>query len=1059
MTSRPGADLVGRAAELELLDSLLAQREGACRGLLMRGDPGVGKTALLDAAAARAGVLGTRVLRASGVEFEREMNFSALHQMLYPLRRHTGRLAGHHRDVIDRIFGLAPGPAPDPLAASTAVLALLGEVAVQGPLLMIADDVPWLDLASATALGFVVRRMSDHPIAFLATLRTGVRGICGQLALPVREIGPLTEEEAARLLDARWPGLGPSVRRRILAEAGGNPLALRELPAALTGRQRSGQAPLPARLPLSGRLEAAFASAVEALPAPTRTALLMAALDTGIDPAVIRRAARAALEDPADTDAVQSAATRGAVQDSEGVDGLGPGMARSAVADLGGVDGQGPGAVRGAVQGAEGADRHGPGADRGAVQGSQGVDRHGPGTVGGAVQDSLGVDGHGPATSRNAVRDPEGGLVPVAPSNAARVVECPVGADVLGPARDAGLLQVDVGHLSFRHPLVRAVVVHLASPGERRRAHRSLAAALGDVPERRAWHLAESATGPDETVARALDEAALSAWRRGAESVGPGESAPSEGRRVAASAAVSALMRAGELSPHPGDRSRRLVEAAYLATFTGQLDDVPRLLADAGQAPDTPGGLVFAATAHLLTNEEGDVDAAYRLLARALDDDTVTAANDDWDQHGILYALLLVSLYTLRPEPWHLLKTALTRCEPTTATPIRLCYDAYVDPTHAPDALRKGLSDAFDALPADAAPWELIPLAFAAVATDALSDHRYLVFRMIERERDGGAIAMVVPALLLLCQDSYVHGRWDEAEDLAQQGLDLAAAHGYHFWERQIRVLLAVGAALRGDAELARVRSEETTTWAAPRGIEVTEAYARSARRLAAMGEGDYEEAHVQAGRIEPPGPPLFGVPRRWTVLDLAETAVRTGRADEARDHVAAARRASVHRISPRTALICAGAEAVAADETEAGPLFEAALCVPHAARWPWEHARVQLAYGQWLRRTRDHRARRYLSAALETFDRIGAGAMAQRARNELRATGVATTTGPVAPAAALTVQERQIAELAAVGLTNRQIGERLFLSHRTVGSHLHRLYPKLGITSRAALRAALETM
>ncbi|MDV9170859.1 helix-turn-helix transcriptional regulator, partial [Streptomyces sp. W16] len=168
---------------------------------------------------------------------------------------------------------------------------------------------------------------------------------------------------------------------------------------------------------------------------------------------------------------------------------------------------------------------------------------------------------------------------------------------------------------------------------------------------------------------------------------------------------------------------------------------------------------------------------------------------------------------------------------------------------------------------------------------------------------------------------------------------------------------------------------------------------------------------------------------------------------------------ASVHRISPRTALISAGAEAVAADETEAGPLFEAALSLPHAARWPWEHARVQLAYGQWLRRTRDHRARRYLSAALETFDRIGARAMAQRARNELRATGVATTSGPVAQTAALTVQERQIAELAAVGLTNRQIGERLFLSHRTVGSHLHRLYPKLGITSRAALRAALETM
>ncbi|WP_026178783.1 AAA family ATPase, partial [Streptomyces hokutonensis] len=344
MTSRPGADLVGRTAELELLDSLLTGRDGAGRGLLLRGDPGTGKTALLDAAAARAAGLGTRVLRASGVEFEREMNFSALHQMLYPLRRHTGRLAGHHRDVVDRIFGLAPGPPPDPLAASTAVLALLGEVAVEGPLLMIADDVPWLDLASATALGFVVRRMNDHPIAFLATLRTGVRGICGQLALPVREIEPLAETEAAELLDARWPGLRPSVRRRILAEAAGNPLALRELPAALTGTQRSAQAPLPSRLPLSGRLETAFAPAVEALPAPTRTALIMAALDTGLDPAVIRRAAQAALEDSADVDVVGPAAIKSAAQDPEGVGG--PAAVRGAVGD-----GFGPGAVVGAVQG------------------------------------------------------------------------------------------------------------------------------------------------------------------------------------------------------------------------------------------------------------------------------------------------------------------------------------------------------------------------------------------------------------------------------------------------------------------------------------------------------------------------------------------------------------------------------------------------------------------------------------------------------------------------------------------------------------------------------------
>ncbi|MFD3583648.1 AAA family ATPase [Streptomyces sp. NPDC058683] len=931
--SRPGADLAGRTAELELLESLVTRHDRGGASLLLRGAPGVGKTALLNTAAVRAEELGMRVLRASGVEFEAEMNFSALHQMLWPLRRHADRLADHHRDVLDRIFGLAPGPSPDPMAASTAVLALLGEVTTERPLLMIADDVPWIDGASATALGFAVRRIGDDPVVFLAAARTGTEGLWHQLQLPVCEIGPLAAQPAAELLDARWPGLTPTVRRRLLAEAAGNPLALRELPAALSSRQRSGQDPLPTLLPLSGRLEAAFASAVEGLPAPTRRGLLLAALDADAGLTTIRKAA----------------------------------------------------------------------------QGS-------------------------------------------------------VDIDDLAPAQQAGLVHVDAadGAIAFRHPLVRAAIVHLASPGERRSAHHSLAAALADFAERRAWHLAEATTGPDETVARALDEAALSAWRRvtvsGPEARASDETAVSDRRRVAASGAVAALMRAGELSPHPGDRSRRLVEAAYLATFTGQFEDVPRLLVDVGQAPDTPTGLVFAATAHLLTNDEGDVDTAYRLLTRALDDTADTAGNDNWDHYGILYALLLVGLYALRPEPWELLKTAMARFEPAAVTPFRLCHDAYVDPTRAPEALRKDLADAFAALPDDAAPWQLIPLAFAAVALDALSDYRYLVSRMIERERDGGAIAMAIPALMLLCHDSYAHGQWDEAEGLAQEGLDLAAVYGYHFWERQIRALLASGAGLRGDADLARTRSEETTTWAVPRGIEVTEGYARSARHLAAMGEGDYEEAHVQVARVDPTGAPS-GVPARWVVLDLVEAAVRTGRMDEARAHVTAAQEAGIHRISPRIAMITAGAAAVAADESEVDHLFEVALSLPHAARWPWEHARIQFSYGQWLRRDRDPRARLYLSAALETFDRIGAKAMAQRARNELRATGVAITSGPAAPTAALTVQERQIAELAAIGLTNKQIGERLFLSHRTVGSHLHRLYPKLGITSRAALRVALEAM
>ncbi|MFJ1533592.1 hypothetical protein ACIOFV_35145 [Streptomyces mirabilis] len=213
--------------------------------------------------------------------------------------------------------------------------------------------------------------------------------------------------------------------------------------------------------------------------------------------------------------------------------------------------------------------------------------------------------------------------------------------DDLAPAHQAHLAHVDeaVGHVSFRHLLVRAAIVHRASLSERRSAHHSPVAALADSPEPRVGHLVESATEPDEAVARAADDAALPAWRRGASS-GAGaraadETAVIDRRRVAASAAVAGLIGADELSPHPGGRSRRLVEAAYLASIAGHLE-VPRLLADHGQDPDTPTGLVFAATAHLLTHDEGDVDAAHRVLVRALDAHADTAENDNWDHCGIL---------------------------------------------------------------------------------------------------------------------------------------------------------------------------------------------------------------------------------------------------------------------------------------------------------------------------------------------------------------------------------------------------------------------------------------
>jgi DNA-binding CsgD family transcriptional regulator len=164
--------------------------------------------------------------------------------------------------------------------------------------------------------------------------------------------------------------------------------------------------------------------------------------------------------------------------------------------------------------------------------------------------------------------------------------------------------------------------------------------------------------------------------------------------------------------------------------------------------------------------------------------------------------------------------------------------------------------------------------------------------------------------------------------------------------------------------------------------------------------------------------------------------------------------------MSPRLALIAAGSEAIAAPDDAAVGLFEEALAIPGTDRWPFDLARVQLAFGERLRRLRAMTASRtHLIVAIETFDRLGARPWAERAGNELRATGQTKPRAGDYATATLTAQEWEIARLAAEGLTNKQIAERLFLSHRTVGGHLHRLFPKLGIATRAALRDALASL
>jgi DNA-binding CsgD family transcriptional regulator len=268
-------------------------------------------------------------------------------------------------------------------------------------------------------------------------------------------------------------------------------------------------------------------------------------------------------------------------------------------------------------------------------------------------------------------------------------------------------------------------------------------------------------------------------------------------------------------------------------------------------------------------------------------------------------------------------------------------------------------------------------------------------------------------------------------------------------------------AALRGEVERARELQAVVDAWARPRGVGFLTQITDAVGTTAALAEGDYEAAYLHAIGITPPGcfEPYAHQASR-TLLDLVEAAVHTGRAEQARQHALAARDANLPDISPRLALITYGALAMTAtDPAEADEMYDRAETHPDAAHFPFELARIHLAHGIRLRHFRGPKeARQLLARAAETFERLGAPTWTDRARAELRASGLATRTSCV-HLAELTWQERRIADLAAIGLTNREIGERMHLSPRTVSSHLYRVFPKLGITSRAALRDALARL
>ncbi|WP_458249334.1 AAA family ATPase [Streptomyces sp. MAI_2237] len=603
-----------------------------------------------------------------------------------------------------------------------------------------------------------------------------------------------------------------------------------------------------------------------------------------------------------------------------------------------------------------------------------------------------------------------------------------------------GLLTTDAGtgDLVFRHPLVRSALLQSATPNERRAAHADLARLHREELERHATHLAAATVDPDESVAVVLERAARSATARGG-----------------SAAALTLLTRAAELSPTAARRSRRLGEAAFVAAQSALLDQAHELreasdrLAGTGQSPTAV--ITYAYTA---LYEDGDVRSAHRRVAAELQ--ALPPDADDEIRARLLNLLLAISVFSADPALWRVSDALTDRDAERVGGPTPLYRDAWGDVARRGAGARERVLAAFGEL-GDGQPWDVMRLGVAAYFLDALAEHRTLVRRVADRETGSGAVTNAMTLQQLVMLDQISSGEWDAAEETGRRGLALTVAHGYRLFEYQYHGFLGLLAAWRGDADAARAALDRVDRWARPRGVGYLTQLAEATGAALGLTTGDYESAYAYAGGLTAPGTfTPYSQQSLRTLLDLVEAAVHTGRLDQARTHALAARDQGLPAVSPRLDFLTTAALAMTAEDTEAGPLFERAVAHPAGVDFPFELARVRLEQGMWLRRTRDRTtARTALGRAAETFERLGATPWLRRAQAELRASGLPGE--PTATGAALTPQERQIAELAASGLSNKEIGARLFLSPRTVGAHLYRIFPKLGISSRASLRDALE--
>ena len=633
--------------------------------------------------------------------------------------------------------------------------------------------------------------------------------------------------------------------------------------------------------------------------------------------------------------------------------------------------------------------------------------------------------------------DPAGSLVEFLQAGQS-IAQTPLSIDSLAPAQRLRLVTIEDQRVRFRHPLLRSAVYQAASEGERRQAHAALGNVLDNDADRRAWHRAAAAVGPDESRAQDLITAAANAERRGALDV-----------------AVAALDRAAALSVDPRRRATRLVEAAEIALGGDRGQEIAaRLLASVNLADLDPARRALFAWLRDVYGPSWSGSEQTRSFVHAADE-----ARSSGDSR---LALRLFSQAALRlwwtnvdRQTRDLVVGALDRLEVERDDPHLIMSLALAAPVERGaillDPVRRLTTEPVtDAMTA-------VVLGQAAQAL-GIFDLAYRMFSSAIPVLRRQARPLLLAEALAEQAWAAVHlGNIASGLPVAHEAVGLAIEIGLYRWAPAARLAEATLTALRGDFERAEALAAEAESVLLPMGANPLLALVEIARGRNALLRGDHAVAYEHLKRISNPKDVAYHMYARfWVAADLVEAAIQSGHELEALDAIATLEPVAAQSRSPVLEIGLRFARALVAPDNEAEALFEAAISEDTSL--PLMVARSQLAYGLWLRRHRRiAESRGPLRAARDALQAMGATPLVERASRELRASGESSPKRLPRASDRLTPQELQIAQMAAAGMSNREIGQSLFLSHRTIGFHLYRLFPKLGITSRNQLRGALD--